>query len=205
MKRTISIVLILIMLFGTMFSVSASAAENRIYADDIVVENGASIEIPICIENNSGFMGFAINVQYDSAVLTPVSVDKCDLLSGMFDDSIEISDLGGFKVVYTGTENVVADGQLFIVTFETGQNASESTQIKLSYSKEDTFDEDYHDVAFQCESITVHFKGADDPIEPVQKLSVRIKDWAVGLRSPFNIILTVLVAPVLFVLSVFGR
>lgn len=204
MKKAVSIILILLVLLSFTL-VSKAATENRIYSPDVRAERGSTVEIPLCIENNSGFMGFDIIVEYSSDILTPVSVSKSSLLTGMFDDSIETSDPGSFHVIYTGSENIISDGQLFTVKFNVSESAFADTAVSLSYSQEDTFDESFNDVILNCENITVSFDGGT--IEPSEelKLSERIQKWAAELPSPWNTIMSILTAPVVFIISIFER
>ena len=203
------------MLFSVAFAVNAATPNNRIYSETVTAKKGSSVEVPVKIENNTGIMGLAIEITYDSKVLTPVSAVKSDSLSGMFDDSIETSDAGSFRVVYTGSENFDFDGTLFTLKFNVSADAAGATSIDLSYSKADTFDVKYKDVDLNCESVSISFK--DDSTQPTEpedpstepgeeelKLSVRIKNWAAGLASPLNSVMSVLVAPVVMLLQVFG-
>lgn len=128
---------------------------NRIYADTITAESGESVTIPIKIQNNKCFMGFAVIVTYDENVFTPVSVSKGSMLSGMFNDSIATSTNNSFKVVYTGTGNITADGTMFNVVFDVAEGVSGKYEILLSYSQQDTFNENWDNVVFACEDIDV--------------------------------------------------
>ena len=224
MKKIFSLILAFLMLFVVSFAVTAAAEDNRIYSDPVSTEKGSTIEIPVKIENNTGIMGFAIDVSYDNNVLNPVSVEGSDSFCGMFNDSIETSDAGSFTVLYTGTESIESDGLLFTLKFKVSDSAAGNTSVNLSYCQEDTFDEEFSEVELKCESISVSVKDnnsePDDPSDPTDpsdppsdpepgddelKLSVRIKNWAAGLNSPWNTIMSVIVAPVVFVLQIFGR
>lgn len=224
MKRFISIILTFTMLFGLAFAVKAATKDNRIYSEPITAEKNSTVEIPVKIENNTGIMGFSIDVSYDSSVLTPVSVEGSEILTGMLNDSIETSDAGSFTVLYTGTESIESDGLLFTLKFKVSDSAVGNTSVNLSYCQEDTFDEEFSEVELKCESISVSVKDNNsepddhsDPTDPSDhpsdpepgdeelKLSVRIKNWAAGLNSPWNTIMSVIVAPVVFVLQIFGR
>lgn len=216
MKKLVPIVLTIFLLLSVMISAEAAAVKNRVYSDKVYTEKGATVDIPVKIENNTGIMGFAVDVSYDSDVLTPVSIAKSDNLSGSMNDSIETgtAESESFKVVYTGTEEYKSDGVLFTLKFIVSDSASEDVYISFSYSEEDTFNEEFKDVKLNCEEITVCFSGKpvdpDEPSEPdpgekETKLSVRIKNWAAELNSPWNTIMTVITAPVVFILQLIGR
>ena len=101
--------------------------------------------------------------------------------------------------------SIVSDGQLFTVKFNVSESAFADTAVSLSYSQEDTFDESFNDVILNCENITVSFDGGT--IEPSEelKLSERIQKWAAELPSPWNTIMSILTAPVVFIISIFER
>lgn len=153
MKKNIAILLSAMILLSVACNAFASNTVNRVYADAVTVESGESITIPVKIENNNGFMGFAVIVTYDESAFTPVSASKSSMLSGLFNDSIETTTDNSFKAVYTGTGNVTSDGVLFNVVFDVTGNASGKYEIELSYSQPDTFNESWEKVELNCEKI----------------------------------------------------
>lgn len=153
MKKGIAIFLSAIVLVTVVCNAFASDTFNRVYADAVTVEAGENIMIPVKIENNSGFMGFSVIVTYDKSVFEPVSVTKGSIISGLFNDSIETADNNSFKVVYSGTGNVISDGILFNLEFEVNKNVSGKHEIELSYSQPDTFNESWEKVELSCEKI----------------------------------------------------
>lgn len=156
MKQTIGWILAIIVVFGLFFSVGALPKENRVYTTIEKAEAGECISLPINIENNTGLMGFVLYLTYDPQSLTPVSVTKNARLSGMFQDSIGgLGVQGRIKVLYSGTENITADGELFSITFELSETAVEKCCIQLEFSEEDTFDEEWNPVQLQCEEIVL--------------------------------------------------
>lgn len=155
MKRTTTIILSAIILMSVMFNVFASSICNRVYADTVTIEAGEQVTIPVKIDNNEGFMGFAIIVTYDAENMTPISVTKGSMLTGMFNDSIATSTDNCFKVVFTGTGDITSDGELFKIVFDVSDDASGTYDIELSYSQQDTFKEGWTDVTFNCESAEV--------------------------------------------------
>lgn len=168
MKKTTAIILSALILVSVVFSAFASAVDNRVYADTATVEAGEQVTIPIKIENNNGFMGFSVTLTYDADVLTPVSVSKGSMLSGIFNDSIETSTENSFKVVFTGTDDIVSDGVLFEAVFDVADSASGTYDIRLSYSQQDTFKEDWSNAVFNCENaeivVTVNGTTAPAPV-----------------------------------------
>lgn len=160
MKKILSVFLTIVLF--SVFSISAfGAVSYRVYADDVEVTNRKSISIPIKIENNKGIMGFKIIFSYDSTILTPISAKKDKKLNGMFNDNIETAQRGSFFVVWSGTEDFLSNGELFVVDFFVDEKATGTKTIKLSYSKKDTFKEDWTDVALNCEEINIVCSNAE--------------------------------------------
>ena len=151
MKKSISIILAIVF---SLLSVNCSAAqdiENYVFAENVTVTPDTYVTVPVCIENNSGFMGFSITVTYPQEDLTPISVEKGSTLSGILNDSISTSANNSFKVVYTGISDIYADCCLFNVTFKVAENAADRVNwIELSYSQPDTFKEGWEDAELFC-------------------------------------------------------
>ena len=206
------------------------ATSNSIYADETICEKGDRITVPIRIKDNSGFMGFSITVTYDADIFNPVSVTKGVMLSGMFNDSIATSQNNSFKVVFTGTENITTDGELFAIVFDVAGNVSGRYNIELDYSQPDTFSESWGNVQLNCELITVKVSYNEDetttdapldepsepdepttkePDEPIEepadskKLSERMRMWVNGLPVVLREIMSIFVLPLAFVVSLF--
>ncbi len=148
------------------------AGQNAIVkAEDMVGKQGEEIQIPVKISGNTGIMGFQINVNYDEKYLTPLKTTCGDVISGVFDDNIEISKDSHFDILWSGTEDNNQDGILFYMTFRVKETAPKgTTQIELSYLQEDTFDESYEDVILDCRSVNLTIK--DEPAVTLQPTAV---------------------------------
>lgn len=108
-------------------------------------------------------MGFKITVTYDSAILGSPKVTKGDITeNGMMNDSIGVTPEGKFDVVWSGTQNSVGDGTLFVMSFTALK--AEDTQIKLSCSQPDTFNESWEDVELKCSDIAVVFSNGNNEL-----------------------------------------
>ncbi len=155
MKKAAVLTLSVLIIFSVICNAFALNTTNRIFSDTVTVEAGEAVTIPVEIENNDGFMGFAVYVTYDENVFTPVSVTKGSIISGLFNDSIATSTNNSFKVVCSETSNITADGVLFSLNFNVADNASGKFEIELSYSQQDTFNENWGNVVLACENIEV--------------------------------------------------
>ncbi len=138
-------------------ALTVTVAVNNIVGGDPVTANaGAAVSIPVKITGNQGMMGFSLNVGYDAAVFTPVSVSAGTMLAGgMLNDSIATAQPGQFKVVWTGSQDATGDGILFTVVFNVSANAIGAKNIALSYNQADTFNENWDDVVLHCGDIAV--------------------------------------------------
>lgn len=145
-------VLLLLLMSTTAFATNSA----EVCSEAVMATTDKAILIPVRIKNNPGIMGFKIAVDYDKAVLASPKVTKGSVTqNGMMNDSIGVTPEGVIDVVWSGTQNETADGTLFVISFESVK--AEDTQIKLSYSQPDTFNEAWEDVELKCSDITVNF------------------------------------------------
>ncbi|MBQ9531405.1 MAG: leucine-rich repeat protein [Eubacterium sp.] len=129
---------------------------TMVYSESIVASSGDEISVPVFIKNNTGLVGFGFEIEYDSKMLTPVSVTKGSIITSGLDDNLQGDAVPGkFKVVWYGTENLTDNGILMYLNFAVSDKASGETIIKLSYTQEDTFNEDFGDVELVCSDITI--------------------------------------------------
>lgn len=156
LKKIVSLSLSIVFIILSIPIISANAS-TMVYADSIEVTAGDTISVPVNISQNSGFMGFALILEFDENVFTPVSVSPGTLTKNNGDlyDSIGAMRNDMVKVVYTGTGNVLGDGDLFTVSFVVSEKAMGNSNIKISYLQGDTFNEDDENVIFECSDISV--------------------------------------------------
>lgn len=156
MKKIISVLLFTLLILS--FNICSFAAEPvSVRADDVTLVQNQEISVPIKIENNSGIMGFKITVEYPVDKIDIKSVSRGDITSkGNFNTNFGIND-GRFDVLWNNVEESGDNGSLFIITVEPASTSNFNTEIKLSYSQPDTFNEKYEDVIFDCRNIAVSF------------------------------------------------
>ena len=224
MKKAISVLLAVILVYALMHSVSAAGQHNHVFAHADSAQAGERITIPVEMENNSGFMGYSITVHYDPAAFTPVSAQRGSMLNGLFNDSISVAEPGSFTVVYSGSANCTQDGTLFSMTLDVLRNANAGAYtVEMTFEQPGTFNESWQDVALQCDPIVVQVSAAESVTEPVtepgpvpepetvpaqpkpaqQKLSQRMIDWLNGQPTVFRFLLWILVRPLAAMISLF--
>ena len=156
MKKVISVLLFTLMILN--YNICSLAAEPvLVQADDVSLVQNQKISIPVKIENNSGIMGFKITVEYPVDKIAIKSVSRGDITSqGNFNTNFGIND-GRFDVLWNNVEEINDNGTLFLIAVESASTSSFNTEIKLSYSQPDTFNEKYEDVILDCQNIAVSF------------------------------------------------
>lgn len=165
-KRIIAYLLVfalVIMQFGSSHISAEELTDNgTLYSDEIKAEAGKTVDIPVYIKNNPGIMGAGINVKYDKDAFTPISVKAGKLMSaGIFNDSIETSKDNSFKVLWSTTDDMKENGELFIMTFSVSEFVRGNQTIQLSIEQGDTFNETWEDVELQTSAINV---DVSDPV-----------------------------------------
>ena len=169
LKKIITLLLCIALMLSC-YSVSCFAKQTKIYGENIKFDSG-KVSFDISVNGNPGIMGFRISMKYDEKIFKSPVVKKGNLLnSGIFENSASTTSEGSLDVIYAGTESFTKDGVLFNVTFDYYAEKIASSSIAMSYSQQDTFNDDYKDVTIVCEPIIVNFpetKGEDkQPAEP---------------------------------------
>jgi hypothetical protein len=183
MKKYTSFFLMFVFALSLMtFTQSPTYANTNttIYSDySETVSAGENLKLPVCINNNTGLMGLRLNIGYDSDVLTPASVEYGDVFNSGLQDNIEgDADEGFVKVYWSGTANNIENGILFYINFTVDSTASGKTTITLSYSQDDTFDENYEDVVLDCQDVEINV--ANNLYSRYAKITASAEDVTVG-------------------------
>ena len=144
----------------TIFSVSVCAAEKiMVKSENIKTNQGETIIVPIELENNTGIMGARLRIKYPESLLGLEDISSGELtMDGLFNTTVTdyYSVNGEFDVLWSSTEEVTDDGTFVILTFKVSDLAENGAcSIEISYSQEDTFDEDLNDVLLKCEPVKI--------------------------------------------------
>ncbi len=154
-KSIIAGILSVLLIFVAGIPCSATHS-NTVYTEHIITQTDTIIEVPVYIAGNTGLMGFAIEFEYDEKNVTPIAVQRGQLLtSGLFENSIGTEDNNHFKVIWSNTADITQDGELFTITFSIAEDAQESIVIRMSFSSKDTFNEKWEKVHLNCNDITI--------------------------------------------------
>lgn len=152
-EKTVCVLALILLI--SMLQITASAANYEVGASDISMAVGEETKVTVKLSGNKGLMGFKISVSYLPDQIDVVSVKKGDFADeGNFSTNFGVRDTG-FDVIWNSTGNVAKDGTLFVLTVKLKEAVKDKAEIKLSYSKPDTFDSMWKDVALDCRNITV--------------------------------------------------
>ena len=187
MKKTICVLALILLL--SMLPISAWAADYEVGAETVNASVGEEVEIPIRLKNTKGLMGFKISVSYLPDQLDVVAVKKGDAVTeGNFSTNFGARDTG-FDVIWNNTTDSKKDGTLFVLTVRLKETVKDKAVIKLSYSKPDTFDSMWSDVALNCRDVTVN-KSNEKPTStaPQEKATEKTESVAAPLPSDEKIV-----------------
>lgn len=122
-------------------------SDNWIKVDNMYV-------IPIQIKNNTGIMGMKVELSCDSSTFVSVeSVYKGDIITnGMFSDNCSLKK-DTISIMWSGVKQIINDGTLFYIYLE--KNSSQKVCLNMTYSKEDTFDENWKEVKLNTKKIVL--------------------------------------------------
>ena len=165
LRKAISLILSAVMLFSIAAGMDlyVLAEENAaVYSDFTTATAGETIRVPVAIKNNRGLLGWKLTFDYDTDVLTPVSVDNGDVISGGIQDNIEGDMIpGSMNVYWAGSGNETYNGIMIYINFVVNSSAVGNTKIDISYSQEDTFDDDFNDVYLDCQPININISNSN--------------------------------------------
>ena len=182
-KKLSAVVIALVLIWLISIPVLA-AQEPVVYAGTVSVEPGEAVFIPIQIKDNPGLMGFRLTLSYDPAVLAPRAVTRGSVTqTGSLEDSIGTATEPSFDVVWHDTAQTEKNGALAIVGFTCFDKAKDNTEIKVSYTQADTFNEQYEDVVLRCENIVIDFTGKTETADRTDRREVTSEDIVLAVET----------------------
>lgn len=154
------VLLIALIIFCLSFSKTNSFAAGTpkvLTADDVIEDTSdKQLLIPLYIIDNSGMMGFRLELIYDMNQLNVDYVIKGNLTKeGSFDSAINTDDkFGRTSIIWYNTENVSGDGTIAFIGV-TVKGDYDVRTIRVGYISEDTFDESWNDIQLDCYNIQI--------------------------------------------------
>lgn len=136
---------------------AVSAAE--IFVKNVNAQPGETIEVPVCIENNTGIASVRMKLTYDPDALTPTGVEPGNL-SGGAQVASNAGQTGEYYILWSNAEDVAGDGSLVNVIFTVSESISvgESSEISLSYEEGDICNEAHDDLSVKVKPGNVFIK-----------------------------------------------
>ena len=122
-------------------------------------EPGDIVEVPLMIEDNPGIAVMKLSVKYDAAVLTPVKVEKTELLGNASITGKEVEQ-GIYNIIWNTADDITGNGTFAILSFKVNANASRgnSTKIILTSGEEDVTDASQNTIRLSCSPGTITIK-----------------------------------------------
>ena len=160
-KHIIMRIFAILFFMASVLSICCVAKANDeaiVYGDDAEINVGEEATIPVKIDNNNGIMGFKITLEYDPDIIEVINVVSGSLTSsGIFDSNAGMKK-GIVDVIWSNTKDISESGELCKIRVKAIKEFDES-EIKITYSKEDTFNEKWEDVSLKCNNINVTYVG----------------------------------------------
>lgn len=122
-------------------------------------EPGDIVEVPLMIEDNPGIAVMKLSVKYDAAVLTPVKVEKTELLGNASITGKEVEQ-GIYNIIWNTADDITGNGTFAMLSFKVNANASRgnSTKIILTSGEEDVTDASQNTIRLSCSPGTITIK-----------------------------------------------
>lgn len=103
---------------------------------------GEYVDLPVYITKNTGVAGFNVQLNYDKALLTPVSITQgAALTSGTITSNIQqggdLSRFDAVTVYWVNPSNITSTGEAFTVRFKVAETAEGEIPVKISYDEND--------------------------------------------------------------------
>lgn len=102
---------------------------------------GASVTVPINVDDASGIAGANIDIEYDAEVLTIGEITKTDLSEGLM-LTVNTREPGVARIALAGTEGITeGSGALVSLSFQVAEEAAIGTEVPIGFSELDLRDE----------------------------------------------------------------
>ncbi len=138
MQKILSFLLVVTMLFPIFVMEAGASTATTVSVEDVSVEKGGSVTVPVRLSGNSGICGATISITYDTA-LTLLNVERGDALP-----TLTMTKTGGpsanpLKLVFDGMEADAKSGTLVNLEFEVPERVR-TYAISVSYEEGDIVD-----------------------------------------------------------------
>ncbi|MGN0171522.1 MAG: cohesin domain-containing protein, partial [Acutalibacteraceae bacterium] len=151
--------------------------DNYVKVADVEANPGETVEVPVTITNNTGFAFIKLMFSYDPEVFEPVA--KADIVKGdvMASGTMLVNIKGDDNFLFTCDDvaNMTGDGVLVTITMKVKDTApAGKAAINLTYSADDTCDENLDNVVLVCASGSVTVGGAEETTTTTEETTTTI-------------------------------
>ncbi len=162
-KRIIAVILTCVLLFTACIP-NVFAAQAGITVQTVTAEPGSTVDISITLNDNPGFVGMILTVNYDAA-LTLTGVTDSGLIPGQMHSTQY--NANPYKLTWandTAESNFTANGTLVVLHFKVAENAvagMHPVTITYNYNNLDIMDVSFAPVSFELTGGGVNIKAAE--------------------------------------------
>lgn len=150
------------------------AADSANIGGNDVIADGNIQTAPVYLSNNPGIMGYKISIEYPDGVEIK-NINRGTLCqNGNFNTSLENHSGNIIDIVWNNTENITDDGSLFVISLKADPKTV-NKELKITYSKDDTFNESWQDVALFCTGMS--FTDADTAKTVISQETISDRDY----------------------------
>lgn len=160
LKRTVSIVLLLALMFSNLLPVTASAVESGalIAIEDVNVQPGRTVDMDITISNNPGISTVIASIIFDDSLLTLNSITYNGEFGGV--GSLPEKYASPVDIAWDDSDNNTSNGVFATLNFTVNETAESGTTTEVSfvYTKGDICNINEDDVDFTIQNATIIIK-----------------------------------------------
>ena len=169
-----------------------ASKEVDISLGEAEVTAGDYISVPVMITGNEGIAGFNFTLNYDKEYLTPVAIEKGEMLvDGNFTSNLteetDGSSLDYVTAYWNCAYDMVEDGELFSVDFIVSDNTIVGQQLPIEISCEDGSLCDYTlsdvSVTLTQDNLNVIEDIQEDPIDEIELMPYEIANVSMTLND----------------------
>ena len=119
----------------------------------VTAKAGETVSVPIMMKKNPGIMGIGLQIKYDPAVFSNITLQADKVFKdGTFTYNV-LEEENTVLVYWSSTENVTETGTMFTVSMTVAKDTDETSGLfDLTYSQEDTFNDNWDDVKVKIEA-----------------------------------------------------
>lgn len=201
-KRLIAFTLTLALIFSCVpTAVFAAGVTATLNVADVYAVPGATVTVPVKIEDNPGILGATLTVSWDEGLTLVDSANGAAFTELTYQPPSRYVNGCNF-VWYASTVKNIIDGEILMLTFEVPANAAEAQvyDITVTYDSQDIYDVHYENVELSVNDGSVRiltYKPGDvtddDRVNPLDliKLSQYISDGNKTDPDGFNVSINV--------------